>query len=122
LRGRLSGGLFRIETLGLSGSPVNVFTEGTVTPEGRLNLDVIATTGRVAVNPNVLRLLGLSLPTVGPIPLGLVLEVTTYLSSRSIHLHVTGTTRHPSVHVEPLQLLTEEAVRFFLNRYEVPVP
>lgn len=122
LRGRLANGLFRVQRLSLSGQPVNLFANGTVGRDGRLNLDVVATTGRVGVNPNFLRLLGVRLPPIGPIPVGLVLQVTDYLSNRTVYLRVTGTLRSPSVRVEPLPLLTEEAVRYFLNRYNVPIP
>jgi hypothetical protein len=35
---------------------------------------------------------------------------------------VRGTVRNPVVRVEPVSLLTEEAVRFFLNRALLPTP
>ena len=37
-------------------------------------------------------------------------------------LRVTGTVRSPVVTVEPLSLLTEEALRFFVNRANIPLP
>ena len=37
-------------------------------------------------------------------------------------LRVTGTVRSPVIRVEALPLLTEEAVRFFLRRTNVPLP
>jgi hypothetical protein len=122
LRGRLSGGVFRVQGLSLRGTVVNLFAEGTTTTEGRLNLKVTATTGRVGVNPRVVRAIGLKLPPIGPVPAAVILQATDYLSNRVIHLRVTGTVRSPSVQVEPLPQLTEEAVRFFINRYNVPLP
>ena len=43
------------------------------------------------------------------------------LSDRVIRLQVTGTLRSPVVRVQPLQLLSQEAIRFFLNRAIGPV-
>jgi hypothetical protein len=122
LRGRLANGIFRVQRLSLSGSTINLFAEGTVTTSERLNLDVTATTGVVGVSSGVLRLIGLRIPAVGPIPVGLLLQLTTYLSNTSVRLIVTGTVRAPVVRVEPLSLLTQEAARFFLLRANVPLP
>jgi hypothetical protein len=122
LRGRLAGGLFRIERLGLTGRTLTLFADGTVTTEGRLNLQVTAMTGRIGVSPSLLRLFGLRIPAVGPIPVGLILQVTDLLSRNTIHLRVGGTVRSPTIQVEALPLLTEAAVRFFLNQANVPIP
>jgi hypothetical protein len=122
LRGRLANGIFRVQRLTLSGNFVRLFAEGNVTTAGRLNLEVTAATGAVGLGAGTLRLLGLRLPAVGPIPLALVLQVTDFLSSRSVHLRVSGTVRSPTVRIEPLSLLTDEAVNFFLAPYRVPVP
>jgi hypothetical protein len=122
LRGWFSGGLFRVQHLGLSGPTLDLFGAGTITLDGRLNLEIVTSTRNLGINPAVLRLFGLRLPTIGPVPVGLILQVSDYLSNRSIRLNVTGTLRHPVVQIEPLSTLTEEAVRFFLNRYNVPIP
>jgi translocation and assembly module TamB len=99
-----------------------VFAEGTVGLGGQLGLDVLAQTGRVGLDPARLRLLGLRVPAVGPVPLTVLIEANRYLSNRLLHLRVTGTVRSPSVRVLPLLTLTQEAVRYFLNRYEIPQP
>jgi translocation and assembly module TamB len=121
-RARLDRGVVRVQRLTLSGSTLQLLIEGTLTLAGRLDLDVTANTGVVGVNPPALRLLGLRIPALGPIPVSLLLEATTYFSNRLIHLRVTGTVRSPSVQVEPMSLLTEEAVRFFVNRANLPIP
>jgi hypothetical protein len=54
--------------------------------------------------------------------LTLALEARDFLSNRLIHLRVSGTIRSPTITVEPLSLLTEEALRYFLNRVNVPLP
>jgi uncharacterized protein involved in outer membrane biogenesis len=122
LRGRLSGGILRVQRLTLSGNAVNLFAQGNVTTAGRLNLDVTATTRVIGASSGLLRLLGLRLPAFGPIPLTLLVEATSYFSSSSVHLLVTGTIRSPVVRVEPLTLLTEEAARFLLLRAAGPLP
>jgi translocation and assembly module TamB len=122
LRGRLIRGAVRIDQLTFSGSVLQLFLAGTVTLQGRLNLEVTANTGNLGVNPAFLRVLGLRVPAVGPIPVMLLMEASTYFSNRVVHLRVTGTVRSPVVTIEPLSLLTEEALRFFLNRANLPVP
>jgi hypothetical protein len=122
VRGRLSRGVFRIQRLNLEGTYGQLFIEGTVSLQGRLNLDVLANTSNFGPNTATLRLLGVRVPAVGPLPLSLALEARNYLSNRLIHLRVSGTIRSPTITVEPLSLLTEEAVRYFLNRANVPLP
>jgi hypothetical protein len=122
LRGRLAGGVFRVQRLSLSGNTTSVFAEGTVTTSGRLNLSMTATTRLLGPGTGLLQALGLRLPLIGPVPLALLVEATGYLSSASIHLVVTGTVRSPSVRVEPLSLLTDEAARFFLLPVGRPQP
>jgi hypothetical protein len=121
-RARLANGIVRIQRLTLLGNNVQLFADGTVTLEGRLNLEVTANTGQLGINPRFLQLLGLRLPAFGPLPLSLVLEASTYLSNRTVHLRVVGTIRSPIIRVEPVSLLSEEAVRFFINRSPLPVP
>jgi translocation and assembly module TamB len=123
LRARLARGLVRVERLSFAGTLLQLFADGTVTlQQGRLNLDVIANTGQLGVNPSFLRVLGLRVPAVGPIPVSLLLQATSYLSNRILHLRVTGTLRSPVISIEPLSLLTEEAFRYFLNQSAVPLP
>lgn len=121
LRARLAGGQFRVERLAMSGPKVQLFMEGTVGLTGRLDLDVVAVTNRIGLDPRVLRALGVRLPMVGPVPVGLILEVTSFLSNRTIRLRVTGTMDQPIVQVNIGQLLSEEAIRYFLNPY-LPTP
>jgi hypothetical protein len=121
LRGRYGNGVFRVQRLALEGSLLQLFAEGTVDVGGRVNLDVVANTGQLGANPGVLRLLGLRLPAAGPVPVALLLEARDFFSNRVIYLRVTGTVRSPVVRVEPLPLLTEEALRFFVRRANVPI-
>ena len=73
-------------------------------------------------DPALLRLLRLSIPAVGPIPLAAINEASSYLSNRTVRLTVTGSIGAPSIQVNASRLLTESAVRFFLNQAPVPIP
>jgi translocation and assembly module TamB len=120
VRARLSNGVVRVQQLALVGPVVRLLVEGTVNFQGRLDLDASAATGDLGVNPTVVRSLGLRIPTVGPIPLAVLAEASSYLSNRVVHLRITGTVRNPAPRVEPLQLLSAEAVRYFLGRVNIP--
>jgi hypothetical protein len=122
LRGTLGGGVFRIERLSLVGDLARIYAEGTVTLQQRLNLDVIANTNQLGIDPAALRLLGIALPAFGPIPLATMNQAVSYLSNRTISLRVTGTIRAPSIQVNPVPFLTDTAVRFFLAQTGVPIP
>ena len=121
LRARLDNGMFRIQRLALEGPNVQMYVEGTVSLEGRLNLQVMAQTGAFGIDPR-LRLLGVRIPVAGPVPLVVFQEASTLLSNRVIHLHVTGTLRSPHIRVLPLAVFTQEALRYFVRRYVGPVP
>jgi hypothetical protein len=116
VRGRLAGGVFRIDRLAMSNPSAQLFAEGTVTLAGRLDLDVVAKTGRIGIDDRALRLFGLRLPAVGPVPVTLIRDVSDFLSNRTVRLRVTGTVDRPVVSVNTAALLSEEAIRFFLTR------
>jgi hypothetical protein len=120
---RLAGGVVRVQRLALVSSLLQVFVEGTITLRGGLDLDVVANTGSLAFSAAILPQLGLTqLPTTGVLPTSLLTQASTLLSRRVIHLHVGGTVRSPSVRFNPVLLLTEEAVRFFLVPSGLPLP
>jgi hypothetical protein len=122
LRGRLAKGQFRIQRLALTGPSTKLFLNGTAgVRTGRLDLDVVAMTGTVGLNVGILRGFALRLLPIGPVPAGLILEVCRFLSNRTIRARVTGTINQPIVNVNVAALLTEEAVRFFLEPY-LPFP
>ncbi|MGL4419027.1 MAG: AsmA-like C-terminal region-containing protein, partial [Gemmataceae bacterium] len=116
VQARLAKGSFRVHRLALSNPAVQLFAEGTVGLNGRLDLDIVAQTGSAGPQaPGLARLL-LRVPALGPIPLGVVRDVSQFLSSRVVRLHATGTVGAPQVQINRASLLTEEAVRFFLGR------
>ena len=95
--------------------------EGTVSLEGRLNLNVTAKTGEPGV-PTGLRALALRIPIVGSVPQIVLKEASSLLANRVVDLEVTGTVHSPVLRLRPLPLLSDEAVRFFLNRSNLPIP
>ena len=119
---RLERGVLRIQQLTLQGTNAQVYMDGTVSLEGRLNLDVVAKTGELGVPNERLRLLGLRVPVAGPVPLVVIQEASTLLSNRVLYLQVTGTARSPVIRPRTGAILAEAAVRLFLQRYTVPVP
>jgi len=121
LRANLTKGVFRIQQLALDGTNVQMHVDGTVALNGRLNLEVVARTNTLGLPTDRLRLLGLRIPTAGPVPLTVLQETSNLLSNRVIYLQVTGTAQNPNIRVQPLRQLSEEAVRYFLRIGGVPV-
>src|SRR5262249_13962570 len=112
LRGRLWGGVFRIDRMSLAGGVVPLFITGVVTVQGRLDLDVLVHPQRTAASGGpLLRLLGVRIPAEGQIPTNLLTEATSLLAGRLIRLRVTGTIRSPTIQLQPIALLAEEALR-----------
>jgi hypothetical protein len=112
LRARLAKGIVRVERLTFYQGPLQLYAEGNVTLEGRVQLDVTANTGKLT---NVTAALGWRVPASGGIGRELLTKATTALSPRLVHLRVTGTVREPTIQVVPLPLLTEQALRFFAS-------
>jgi hypothetical protein len=118
---KLSRGVVRVQNLFLQGNNVQVYADGNITLEGRLNLDVLAKTRDFGLPTDRLRILGLRVPIAGPVPLVVIQEVSAFLSNRLIYLQVTGTARSPVIRPRPVAILAQEAIRFFMNRYNLPV-
>ncbi|HWG42938.1 MAG TPA: hypothetical protein VN688_09145 [Gemmataceae bacterium] len=123
LKGRLAGGIFRVQHMTLVGNLLQLIIEGTITVAGNLNLDVTAQTGINCINPAKANALGGRVPLIGAIPRLLLYEASALFANRIVHLRVTGTVRSPSIRLEPILLLTEESIRFFLGRLvRLPIP
>jgi hypothetical protein len=116
VRARLGNSVVRLQRLSLKGTSLQLLLEGTATLEGRVNLEATAGGAGLGASTGALQLLGLRLPALGPVPMALLVEATTALANRLVHLRVSGTIRNPTIHLEPLSLLTEEAARLFLGR------
>lgn len=114
LRGRLKDSVFRVERLSLNGQHANLYSLGTVTLAGRLNLDVTADTGRLTEDRLLSRAIVSRLLTVASPPVAILVRANQFLADRVVHLTATGTLRNPRVQVRPVESLSEEAIRFFL--------
>jgi hypothetical protein len=123
LKGRLAHGVFTIQHLTLVGELLQLFIHGTLNLAGNLDLDVTAQTGLCLNLGNGTNALRSRIPVIGAIPRVLLYEASSLLANRVVHLKVTGTVRSPNIHLEPILLLTEEAIRFFLGRLtSLPIP
>ena len=98
-------------------SGAKLFAGGSVSLGGRLDLDVVYNTGNIGPSAPLLRLFLRDIPAIGPIPVGLIVRVTEALSNRIVRLRVEGTTDRPNVRVNAANLLSENAVRFFVGQY-----
>jgi autotransporter translocation and assembly factor TamB len=116
LKGRLAGGIFRIQRATLVGEFLKLLIVGTITLAGNLDLEVTAQTGLYCLNPAQTDALRSRIPIVGAIPRLVLYEISSLLSAAVVHLSVTGTVQSPVIRVEPLLVMTEEAIRFFLGR------
>ncbi len=121
VRATLAGGVVRVHRLALANPTAQVYADGSITlTNGRLDLDVVAHTGQIGPDVRALRLIGLGVPVLGPVPLTVVRDVSDFLSNRTVRLTIGGTVSSPAVRVNAGALLRDEAVRFFLSRYVLP--
>ncbi|HWB14020.1 MAG TPA: AsmA-like C-terminal region-containing protein [Pirellulales bacterium] len=114
LRAHLSRGAILIDRFTLASGSAQIYAEGTVSLAGRLDLNVLAKTGQLNARTQAVALLASRIALFVSPPVALLLEVTQFLSNQVINLEITGTVRSPTVRIEPLQLLGQEAARFFL--------
>ncbi len=120
VRATMSRGVVRFERLSLAGKNTQVYGAGQASLGGRLDMEVTVNTN--LLNPAAQGALSLAtqLSLLAAPPLALLLEANQFLSNQVVHLKVSGTLRSPSIHVRPLPLLGEEAVRFFLMQAPEP--
>ncbi len=114
---RLGNGAVRVERLALNSSSAKLFADGIIGLNGRLDLDVVYSTGQIGPNAPLLRVVARNIPAVGPIPVGLIIRVTESLSNRIVRVRVGGTVANPAYQVDAARLLSENAVRFFVGQY-----
>jgi hypothetical protein len=110
LQARLARSVVHIERLSFPEGPLQLFAEGQVALQGRVNLDVTANTGKLT---NVLAMVGIRLPETGMIGGDLLKRASAALSPNLVRVHITGTLHQPTLQVVPLPTLTDRALRFF---------
>ena len=114
LRATLSRGVVRVERFSLSSGSIQIYAQGNVSISGRLDLSVTAKTGQLSGGTRAIAWVLAKVTLVAAPPVGVLLEATQFLSNQVINLEVTGTIRSPTIRVQPLQLLGQEAAQFFL--------
>ena len=115
IRARLTHGAFRVQRFSLTSEVLQLILEGTVNLNGRLDLEATAGPGNIGDNSRSFSVLGVRIPAPGPLPLAVLIEASTFLANRIIHLRITGSYANPVVRVEPKAVLSEETVRFFFS-------
>ena len=121
LEATITNGTVRVEELSLVSNALQIFADGVITFEQRLDLNVVAKTGPQGVTNYRLRFLASKIPAIGPVPVGTIVQAARILNDRVVYLQVTGTLRAPVVGIRPLKTLSENAVRFFVEQV-TPIP
>lgn len=115
LRATLSQGVVRIQEFSLVGRSYRLFVDGTVTLSGRVNLEAVATVNPAGGRTGFLRVLSRLVPVGGALPAKVIASVSEHLTTRGIKLKILGTVDDPSIRLNPVPVLAENAVRFFLR-------
>ncbi|MBL8792581.1 MAG: DUF748 domain-containing protein [Planctomycetia bacterium] len=115
LRARLNRGVVQVEWLRLRGPFLQAQLTGTVTLQGRLDMEATANPGLPGEDMAAIRVLGMRMPAVGALPSTLINQASGFLVRRLIHLDINGTVRNPAIQVRPLRNLSGDALRFFLT-------
>jgi hypothetical protein len=121
LRASLDNGVWRIQRLSLSGSTLNYYAEGTIATSGRVNMFVMASTGRDRLSTSLLTQLTsfATRLTTAPFSGGLAGDLVGVLANFVVYMEVTGTVQRPNVRVQALRTISEDAARFFLLRFAI---
>lgn len=124
----LGRGVWKVQQVTLSGPSIDVYADGTVTLDGRLNGAVVARSGERPSQTIMRRFIpsGTSFASVTPANLtlgrSLLTDATSLIGNYVIYLDVSGTMDSPTVRVQALRTLSDAAIRFFLFRFITPIP
>jgi hypothetical protein len=99
-----------VQRLSLEGSVAQLFGEGDVTLQGRLDLKLAAGPNQPAAGLKTLRL-----PVRGASPTGLLVQSSNALARGLLYVRVSGTLNSHAVQFVPLSLLTGDALQFFVS-------
>jgi hypothetical protein len=112
--GRMAGGLLHVDSLALSKSGLLVLMDGTSTLDGRLDLNVTAFTNQSGPADGLLAFADSPVMLAVSAPVALVAKANEAIKDRVIHVHVGGTSAHPTLRLQPAKNLSQDALRFFL--------
>ena len=111
------------QAVSLSNLTLQMLVEGTVTLQGRVDLEATASTGTLGINPAGASSAGGSSTGAGSAAVGDGGAGERFALKSGGASALTGTVKNPSVQLDPVQLLTDEAIRFFLGvAVGAPVP
>jgi hypothetical protein len=113
--GRISNGMVLVDELALYQSNVQVLVSGDATFDGRLNLDIIASTESGGPADQILELADSPLMLAAPAPVALIAKANDLMKDRVVRVHVGGNAQRPTMRLQPGKQLSQDAVRFFLN-------
>lgn len=112
--GRFANGVVTIDQLALRQHNVQVLMEGTSTLDGRLSLQLVASTGDQSPTEGLTSLIDSPLMLAAPAPVALLAKANEMMKNRVVHVHVAGTAQRPILQLQPGKTLTQDAIRFFL--------
>ena len=115
LFGRISGGVIHLEEMALFQSNIQMLMNGTSTLDGRIAIDVSASTDQSGPIDDLIALADSPLMLAAPAPIALLAKANDALKNRVVHLHVSGTADRPTICLQPGKQLSQEAVKFFVK-------
>jgi hypothetical protein len=114
LEAHLARGVVHVDRLSLASSQMQLYVTGLLNLPGRLRLDATVALGQ-GNNPLFAQLLLTRLAAYTVPPAALLIQANDFLANRVIHAEIGGTISRPVVRLQPLKILREELVRFFLR-------
>lgn len=115
LYGRFDEGVVRLEQLAIWQSSVQVLAEGLATFDGRLDLNVTASTQQTGPADKILEFANSPILLAAPAPVALIAKANDALKDRVVHVHVGGAAANPIMQLQPGKQLTQSAIQFFLK-------
>ena len=118
LKATLGNGVWRVERFALSGPRIDLYSEGTVTTGGRLNLNVVGRSGRIGPGSSIIS--RVAAVVTQPLTKSIISDTLGALGNFVVYLEVTGTIQSPVVRLQTLRTISEDAFRFIIFRFIAP--
>ncbi|VTR98024.1 hypothetical protein [Tuwongella immobilis] len=122
LRAVVANGFVRLQRFSCAAETVQLYVDGTLAMDGRIRLGLTGSSGRKHLRSAIGPALGLSIPlSINPISAAVVIQLSRIIAQHTLQAEITGTVQAPRVVFHPLEMLTEEAVRFFLDQGDIGI-
>jgi hypothetical protein len=115
LRGRLANNVILVEELAVEQQNIQLTLDGRATLDGRLDLDATASTGNTSPSEGLMTLANSPLMMAAPAPAKLLIQANEAMKDRVVHVHIGGTSSNPTLRVQPVKQLSQDALRFFIK-------